>query len=93
MKFEVGKKLEPFCCDTICQDGVSAEDLTEGMPTMFLFLRYYGCRICQLDLRDLDLGYEAVRQAGGFDIFSLFRNTTNRHCYRTAICIFLPYSI
>ena len=36
-----------------------------GMPTMFLFLRYYGCRICQLDLRDLDLGYEAVRQAGG----------------------------
>ena len=60
MKFEVGKKLEPFCCDTICQDGVSAEDLTEGMPTMFLFLRYYGCRICHLDL-----GYEAVRQAGG----------------------------
>ena len=42
MKFEVGKKLEPFCCDTICQDGVSAEDLTEGLPTMFLFLRYYG---------------------------------------------------
>ena len=40
MKFEVGKKLEPFCCDTICQDGVSAEDLTEGLPTMFLFLRY-----------------------------------------------------
>ena len=65
MKFEVGKKLEPFCCDTICQDGVSAEDLTEGLPTMFLFLRYYGCRICQLDLRDLDLGYEAVRRAGG----------------------------
>ena len=32
---------------------------------MFLFLRYYGCRICQLDLRDLDLGYEAVRRAGG----------------------------
>ena len=32
---------------------------------MFLFLRYYGCRICQLDLHDLDLGYEAVRRAGG----------------------------
>ena len=65
MKFEVGKKLEPFCCDTICCDGVSAADLTEGVPTMFLFLRYYGCRICQLDLRDLDRGYESVRQAGG----------------------------
>ena len=34
-------------------------------PALFLFLRYYGCRICQLDLRDLDQGYEAVRRAGG----------------------------
>ncbi len=65
MKFETGNKLEPFICDTIEQDGVSAEQLVGGKPTMFLFLRYYGCRICQLDLRDLDRGYEQIMQAGG----------------------------
>ena len=65
MKFETGKRLEPFLCDTIEQDGVSLEQLVGGKPTMFLFLRYYGCRICQLDLRDLDRGYEQIRRAGG----------------------------
>lgn len=65
MKFETGKKLEPFICNTIEQDGVSAEQLADGRPTMFLFLRYYGCRICQLDLRNLDRDYELIKQAGG----------------------------
>lgn len=65
MKFETGKKLEPFICDTIEQSGISAEQLAGGRPTMFLFLRYYGCRICQLDLRDLDKNYEQIKQAGG----------------------------
>ena len=65
MRFETGSKLEPFCCNTIDQDGVSAEQLVNGKPTMFLFLRYYGCRICQLDLRDLDRNYEQIRSAGG----------------------------
>ncbi len=65
MKFEVGKKLESFTCNTIERDGVKLEELTEGKPTMFLFLRYYGCRMCQVDLHDLDENYEAVRSAGG----------------------------
>lgn len=65
MRFEVGKKLESFTCNTIDRDGVKPEELTEGQPTMFLFLRYYGCRMCQVDLHDLDENYEAVRSAGG----------------------------
>ena len=33
--------------------------------TAIVFLRYYGCRMCQLDMLDYAEQYEAIRAAGG----------------------------
>ena len=33
--------------------------------TAVIFLRYYGCRMCQLDMMDFTEDYEKIRSAGG----------------------------
>ena len=52
--------------DTLCVTPWRSARLSElvDRPTVLLFLRYYGCTICQLDLRRLKEHYDAITAAG-----------------------------
>lgn len=58
-----GTKLDDFTYETPWKK----EKLSAAVdrPTVLLFLRYYGCTICQLDLRQLREQYAAITAAGG----------------------------
>ena len=49
----------PFAAEKTITQGL------EGKPTALLFLRYYGCPVCQLDLRHLKEEYAQIEAAGG----------------------------
>ncbi len=65
MKFEVGNELEAFPCCLADGEQTDLRRLAEGKPTMFLFLRFYGCRQSKVDLWRLTEGYGKIREAGG----------------------------
>ncbi len=52
--------------DDTCQTPWGSRKLSElvDRPTALFFLRYYGCTICQLDMRNLKQSYEALTAAG-----------------------------
>lgn len=60
----VGDTIPDFSIQTPWKRETLA-DLVHGKPTMLLFLRYYGCPLCQLDLRNLAQNYEAIQKVGG----------------------------
>jgi len=64
MKLEVGMKLENIIYDTPYAKGVSLKEGLKG-KTMLLFLRYYGCTLCQYDMLMLKEAYDKVEAVGG----------------------------
>lgn len=65
MKLEMDMKLPDLPCCSLRQGETSLRKLMGEGKTAFLFLRYYGCRICQLDLHHLDQAYGSIREKGG----------------------------
>ncbi|MFR0747239.1 peroxiredoxin-like family protein [Hungatella sp.] len=51
--------------DTPFRTNVSLKQETKGTRTVLLFLRYWGCTLCQLDIHLLKEGYDKIRFAGG----------------------------
>ena len=61
-KIEAGCVLGEYTVDTAFESGVKLSDLLKRADkTVLLFLRYYGCRICQLEMRDYTAIYDAFR--------------------------------
>ena len=58
-----GDRLEDFTYQTPWGEGRLSDN--GGKPTILLFLRYYGCTICQLDLLRLKQEYGKIQAAGG----------------------------
>lgn len=54
MKLEVGQKMPDFTYDTAYKTGLSYLEETKGKKSVLLFLRYYGCPICQLDMYEME---------------------------------------
>ena len=54
MKLISGQKMPDFMYDSIYQDQVSYLASKKGKFGVLMFLRYYGCRICQLDIREFN---------------------------------------
>ena len=51
-QIEAGQKLGEYVFDTAFEKDVKlSEKVKQADKTVLLFLRYYGCRICQLDMR------------------------------------------
>lgn len=67
MKFQTGEKLDNFMFDTPFEPGLELKETAERVSgrTALLFLRYYGCTLCQLDIHRLAAGYGEIRDAGG----------------------------
>lgn len=58
-----GDRLEDFAYRTPWGEGRLSDN--GGKATILLFLRYYGCTICQLDMQRMKQEYEKIQAAGG----------------------------
>ena len=62
-----GDKMADFTYVTPYSSANRLSETVKNCPgrTAIVFLSYYGCRMCQLDMRDYAEQYEAIRAAGG----------------------------
>ena len=62
-----GDKMADFTYVTPYSSANRLSETVKNCPgrTAIVFLRYYGCRMCQLDMLDYAEQYEAIRAAGG----------------------------
>jgi Peroxiredoxin len=64
MKLQKGSIIQDFTFDTPFEKGVSLYAKTEGKPTFLMFLRYYGCTVCQVDMHHLQAKYKEFEEKG-----------------------------
>jgi peroxiredoxin len=57
--------MEDFSFDSSTETGQIFSRAAAGKKTALLFLRYYGCTLCRLDMHLLREKYAAIREAGG----------------------------
>ena len=65
MKLEPGMKIENIIYDTPFRPAQSLSDKVSGHKTMLLFLRYYGCTLCQYDMAVLKEEYAKIHCPSG----------------------------
>lgn len=54
---KIGSKVENFTFNTPFETGLQFKEIASGKKTALLFLRYYGCTICQYDMLELKKHY------------------------------------
>ena len=61
-KLTVGGKLPDFTYDTPFASGVSIADTARkvGGKTALVFLRYYGCTLCQYDIHEFAIQHDKI---------------------------------
>ncbi|MDR1831570.1 MAG: redoxin domain-containing protein [Fusobacteriaceae bacterium] len=64
MKLATGMKMPDFTFDSIYRDKVDYLESKKGKTGVLMFLRYFGCRICQLDIREFNLLYDEFVKLG-----------------------------
>ena len=65
MKLAPGMKIENIIYDTPFRPAQSLSDKVSGHKTMLLFLRYYGCTLCQYDMAVLKEEYAKIHGVNG----------------------------
>ena len=67
MRIQTGDKIPAFSYDTAFQRGLSIADALKKVKgkTALIFLRYWGCRICQYDVIQFAAGYEKILEQNG----------------------------
>ena len=67
MRLQTGGKIPAFFYDTAFQSGLSIADTLKKVKgkTALVFLRYWGCRICQYDVMQFAAGYEKILERDG----------------------------
>ena len=61
-KLRVGDKVFDFNYQTPWEKGLDFRDVTSGHLVCLMFLRYYGCSTCQLELRELTRQYPRLKK-------------------------------
>lgn len=64
-KITENQKMEDFTFNTATETGLSLSRAAEGKKTVLLFLRYYGCTLCRLDMHLLREKYGDITAQGG----------------------------
>ena len=66
-KLKTGETMPDFTYDTPFQAGVALSDTARRVAgrTALVFLRYYGCTLCQYDLHRYAKEYEKIAATGG----------------------------
>lgn len=60
-RIKVGEGVRNFNFDTPWKENLDLKSEIAGKKTFLVFLRYYGCTICQLDIRNLIMRYNEFR--------------------------------
>lgn len=63
-KLTAGMKAPDFTYQTPWSDNHTLYGTLDGKTTILMFLRYYGCRVCQLDISRLIAGYDKIKAEG-----------------------------
>ncbi len=75
MKLEVGTTIPDITLHTHRGEDLSLMDVVQGnKKTVFLFLRYYGCTLCQLDLMEYKRRYHDFKDRG-FEVVIVLQST------------------
>ena len=64
MRVKVGDTLLDFTFDTPFEKDKTLYGAAAGKPVFLMFLRYYGCTVCQLDIRRLKADYDRFLAKG-----------------------------
>ncbi|MGI5839231.1 MAG: peroxiredoxin-like family protein [bacterium] len=64
-RLTAGQMMPDFQFQTPFRPGLRFRPAAGGKKTVLLFLRYYGCTLCQLDIRRLAQNYDKIEAAGG----------------------------
>lgn len=66
-RLSAGSTMPDFTYQTAFKDGQKLSDAVRRVPgrTVLQFLRYYGCRMCQLDIITFKEEHDKIRAAGG----------------------------
>ncbi|HWP80198.1 MAG TPA: PatB family C-S lyase [Candidatus Acidoferrum sp.] len=64
-RVKAGDRLPDFEYDTPYISGLRLSESLGGRPCALLFLRYYGCTVCRVDLHMLEEEYAKITEAGG----------------------------
>lgn len=62
-RLKVGDKMPNFIYDTAYNTNLSLSDTITGKKTALIFLRYYGCPLCQLDIHEYAMAYPRLQEA------------------------------
>lgn len=63
-KLSIGGQMPEFIFDTPFEKQLSLRQETKGKRTALIFLRYYGCPLCQLDMAGYAADYGQVEALG-----------------------------
>lgn len=64
-KINVDERMPDFKFETPFRRNVQLSDVVGDGKTALVFLRYYGCTLCQYDLAQYAKNYEKIKAAGG----------------------------
>jgi peroxiredoxin len=65
MRIIENQRMETFSFDTPFEKGLDLAGEAAGKKTVLLFLRYFGCTLCRLDMHFLREKYGEITAAGG----------------------------
>lgn len=65
-RISVGEIMPDFTFDTTERINQQLSEVIKAAPkTMLLFLRYYGCPICQFDIHEIQTHFDRIKATGG----------------------------
>lgn len=64
-KLSEGQKMPDFTFHSPFRADMTLSKYMGGQKTAVVFLRYYGCTLCQYDMSQYAAGYEAIQATGG----------------------------
>jgi len=77
VKLQTGRTMDNFAFDTAYAQGLRLKDAVAGKPAAIVFLRYYGCPLCQYDIHLFAEGYSRIHEAGG-QLFIVLQSSPER---------------
>ena len=63
-RLKAGSKAPDFAFESPWNKGLKLSDFASRGPVFLWFMRYYGCTLCQLDIRNLARNYKAFSDKG-----------------------------
>lgn len=76
-KLNIGDKMPNFIFDTPFEKNIQFETAIKDKKTALIFLRYYGCTLCQLDIANFKKEHDKIAQSNGQLFIVLQSNADN----------------